>query len=141
MNVERLTEFLAALANEFGTDPMEVWAWLWWIVVTGLGAAWTVLWFLIGGWVSTLLQIVILVAVVYYLKYGWQRAPSEIWRRTRSFAGFFWGWLRAKELGVPAPHQRRDIVRIVRVKEFGDVNVSTLLSVLTIVGLVLMITF
>ena len=41
---------------------------------TGVGAVWTVLWFLIGGWVSTLLQIIVLIGVVYLLKYGWQRA-------------------------------------------------------------------
>jgi hypothetical protein len=76
---------------------MEVLAWVWWMIATGLGFAWTVLWFLIGGWVSTLLQITVLVAIFYYLKYGGQRAASEIWRRTRPFALFFWGWLRARE--------------------------------------------
>ena len=113
---------------------MEVLVWLWWVVATGLGAAWTVLWFLIGGWVSTLLQIVILVAVVYYLKYGWQRAPSEIWRRTRSFGSFFWGWMRAREFAEPTARPTRDVVRIVKVKEMGDINVSTLLSLIAIIG-------
>ena len=118
---------------------MEVMAWIWWVIATGLGAAWTIVWFLIGGWVSTLLQIVILVAIVYYLKYGWQRAPAEIWRRTRSFGGFFWNWLRA-EPTVPNAAQVREVVRIVRVKEIGDINASTLLSLLAAMGLCLLTT-
>lgn len=110
-------------------------AWLWWIIATGAGAVWTVLWFLIGGWVSTLLQILVLIGLVYILKYGWRRAPFEIWRRTRSFSGFFWNWLRAHEPNAPSPFQMREIIREVRVKEAGDVNISTLLSLAAIVGL------
>ena len=141
MNVKRLTEFLAAALQRAidWDEPMEVVAWVWWVIATGLGAAWSIVWFLIGGWISTLLQIVILVAIVYYLKYGWQRAPSEIWRRTRSFAGFFWGWLRARDPGVPPTRETRDVVRIVRVKEFGDINISTLLSLVAIFGCVFLI--
>jgi hypothetical protein len=104
-----------------------------------LGFAWTVLWFLIGGWVSTLLQITVLVGIFYYLKYGWQRAPSEIWRRSRSFASFFWGWLRAREPVQPTVQHTTDIVRIVRVKEFGDINLSTLLSLVMMIGCGLLI--
>lgn len=110
-------------------------AWLWWIIATGAGAAWTVLWFLIGGWVSTLLQILVLIGIVYILKYGWRRAPLEIWRRTRAFGGFFWNWLRAHEPNTPGPVQTREIIREVRVKETGDVNLSTLLSLIAVVGL------
>jgi hypothetical protein len=114
---------------------MDVVAWAWWVIATGLSATWTVLWFLIGGWVSTLLQIVVLIGVVYVLQYGWQRAPSEIWRRTRSFGSFFWNWLRAREPSPPSAPQTREVMRIVRVKEVGDVNVSTLLSLAAIAGL------
>ena len=88
---------------------MEFLAWAWWLAATVFGVVLTILWFLVSGWVSTLLQIALLVAVIYFMKYGWQRAPTEIWRRTRSFAGFFVGWLRAREPAVAssaAPLQR-----------------------------------
>ena len=74
--------------------------------------------------------------VIYFLKYGWQRAPPEIWRRSRSFARFFVNWIRARDptSGAGEPMS----VRIVRVKEFGDVNVSTLLSLLMLTGLLVL---
>jgi hypothetical protein len=50
---------------------MDVLAWLWWSIVTSLGLLWALIWFLISGWVSTLLQIALLIVVIYYLKYGW----------------------------------------------------------------------
>ena len=49
---------------------MDVLAWLWWLVASGLSVVWSVFWFLISGWVSTLLQIALLVSAVYYFKYG-----------------------------------------------------------------------
>ena len=115
---------------------MDILGWLWWLVSTLFTGMLSLIWFLISGWVSTLLQIALLVVVVYFLKYGWQRAPAEIWRRSRSFAGFFMGWIqgaRRRSFGresVPA-------MRVVKVKEFGDVNISTLLSLLMLAGLVL----
>jgi hypothetical protein len=93
---------------------------------------------LISGWVSTLLQIAVLVGAIFFLKYGWQRAPVELWRRTRSVALFGWGWIRAREpQGNATREVARETVRVVRVKEPGDVNISTLLSLLMIGGLVL----
>ena len=53
-------------------------------VAAVLGFLWSLVWFLISGWVSTLLQIAVLIATIYFLKYGWQQAPAEILRRTRS---------------------------------------------------------
>ena len=76
---------------------MEILAWLAWGVAAVLGFLWSLVWFLISGWVSTLLQIAVLIATIYFLKYGWQQAPAEILRRTRSFGRFFWNWLRARE--------------------------------------------
>ncbi len=43
---------------------MEVLSWLWWLVVSLVGVVWTVVWFLISGWVSTLLHTAILVVVI-----------------------------------------------------------------------------
>lgn len=114
---------------------MELLAWVWWLVATVLSSALTILWFLVSGWVSTLLQIALLVAIIYFMKYGWQRAPTEIWRRTRSFVSFFVNWIRARE--PSAYSSPRPAVQIVRTKEFGDINMSTLLSLLLLAGLLL----
>jgi hypothetical protein len=44
---------------------MEIIGWVWW-VVSGI-ASWlfALVWFLISGWVSTLLQIIVVVGVVW----------------------------------------------------------------------------
>jgi hypothetical protein len=114
---------------------MDIVAWLWWFLVSVASGLLSLVWLLIGGWVSTLLQLALLILVIYFLKYGWQRAPAEIWRRSRSFARFFAGWIKARDPVDPvaAPQE----IRIVKVKELGDINVSTLLSLLVIIGLVL----
>jgi hypothetical protein len=113
---------------------MDILAWLWWVISTVLGVVLALIWFLVSGWVSTLLQIALLVIIVYFLKYGWQRAPAEIWRRTRSFALFFLSWIRARD---PAPLSQEAPVRLVKSKEFGDINISTLLSLMMLAGLLL----
>jgi hypothetical protein len=115
---------------------MDVIAWLAWTLLAILGVVWSIVWFLISGWLSALLQVALLVTVIYFLKYGWQRAPAEIWRRTRGFAQFFWNWLRARDPQVLSGVETREVVRVSG-KEFGDINVSTLLSLLMIAGLVL----
>ncbi|HRD77126.1 MAG TPA: hypothetical protein PK264_14540, partial [Hyphomicrobiaceae bacterium] len=104
---------------------------------------WSLVWFLVGGWVSTVAQILVIVGVIFLYKYGWQRAPLEIWSRSRNLARFVWAWARQREL--PAAENRRgeaarDVVRVVKVKEFGDVNLSTLLSLVMIGGIVLLST-
>jgi hypothetical protein len=116
---------------------MDIIGWLGWALFGALGVLWSLVWFLISGWVSTLLQIALLVTVIHFFKYGWQRAPAEIWRRTQAFARFFWGWLRAREKQTEPGVQVREVVRVVRVKEFGDINISTLLSLLMLIGLAL----
>lgn len=113
---------------------MDVLSWLWWIFVAIVSVTLNLLWFLISGWVSTLLQIAVLVIAIYFLKYGWQCAPVELWRRTRTFGGFFVNWVRARE-GSVAASSPIDAVRVVRHKEFGDINISTLLSLLKLFGL------
>jgi hypothetical protein len=116
---------------------MDILAWLGWALVAALGVLWSLVWFLIAGWVSTLLQITLLVAIIYFFKYGWQRAPSEIWSRSRSFGRFFWRWLRAREPQASST-QVHEVVRVVRAKEFGDISISTLLSLLMLVGFALL---
>jgi hypothetical protein len=126
---------------------MDILGWLWWALASLLGLLWwllgllwSVVWFLISGWVSTILQIAILLAVIFFLKYGWQRAPAELWRRGSAFARFAWKWVSTREADAGfAPREVvRERIRIVRVKEFGDVNVSTLMSLATLAGLVLL---
>jgi hypothetical protein len=118
---------------------MEIIAWIAWALWTLVWALWSVVWFLISGWVSTLVQIALLVALLFFLKYGWQRAPGELLRRTRSLTRFVWTWMRASDAQA-APREIREVVRVVRVKELGDVNVSTLLSLLMLLGLALLAT-
>lgn len=117
---------------------MEILAWLWWLLVSVLGVVWTVVWFLISGWVSTLLQIAILVIVIYSLKYGWQRAPHEIWKKTAAFGRFFWNWVRAREPGNERPAAVREVVKVVPGRDFGDVNASTLLNLVMVSGLIVL---
>ena len=120
---------------------MDIVVWIAWALFSVLGLVWWVVWFLISGWVSTLLQIAVLIASVFFLKYGWQRAPAELWKRTRSLGLFVWGWLRAREpQGTATREVVRETVRIVRVKEPGDINISTLLSLLMVAGLALLAT-
>ena len=116
---------------------MEILAWLAWGVAAVLGFLWSLVWFLISGWVSTLLQIAVLIATIYFLKYGWQRAPAEILRRTRSFGRFFWSWLRAREPQSNSDVPVREVLRVIRTKEVGDINISTMLSLMMLVGLAL----
>jgi hypothetical protein len=117
---------------------MDIVAWILWALLSLLGFLWTLVWFLISGWVSTLLQIALLVAAVFFFKYGWRRAPAELLRRARSVGGLFWTWVRAREpRNATAGVEVREVVRVVRVKEFGDINISTLFSLLMLLGLAL----
>ena len=117
---------------------MEVIIWFLLSLAYVAGLIWSFVWFLTSGWVSTILQIAVLISVIYWLKYGWQRAPYEIWKRSRSFGRFFWSWIRGRDLERRADDEVREVVRLVRDREFGDVNVSTLLSLAVLGGLVLL---
>ena len=115
---------------------MDVIGWLWWAVSSALGIAWTLVWFLLGGWVSALAQIAVVAMIIFGMKYGWRRAPYEIWARAGSFGRFVWNWVRAREPGqAVASIEVREVIRVVRVKEPGDINLSTLLTVLMLAGL------
>lgn len=115
---------------------MDILSWLWWVISSSLLLIWQLIWFLISGWVSTLLQILLLVAVIFFLKYGWQRAPIEIWNRGSAFAKFVWSWIRTREPQMSTPTKTIEKVRVVHVKNAGDVNVSTLLTISMLAGLV-----
>jgi hypothetical protein len=118
---------------------MDILIWIGWALLKVLGLIWSIVWFLISGWVSTLLQIAVLIGTVFFLKYGWQRAPGELWKRATSLGRFAWSWVRAREPLAAAPREVvRETVRVVRVKELGDVNVSTLLSIAVLAGLALL---
>jgi hypothetical protein len=121
-------------------SDVDILAWLWWAVASVLSVAWSLSWFLLGGWVSTIAQIAVLVGIIFFYKYGWQRAPAEIAARVSTFGRFVWNWMRQRETG-PAGASRtevREVVRTVRVKETGDVNLSSLLNVLAFAGIVLL---
>jgi hypothetical protein len=91
--------------------------------------------------VSTLLQILVIVFIVFGFKYGWRRAPLEIALRVRPLAGWLWRWATSRE---PRSGRADDAasgvreVRVIRVKAPGDVNLSSLLNVVMLAGLALL---
>ena len=88
---------------------------------------------------STIAQIAVVVGIVFFYKYGWQRAPAEIASRLTSVGRFVWGWMRSREPGSEQVRtQVREVIRTVRIKEAGDVNISTLLSLIMLVGMTLL---
>ena len=109
---------------------------LWWFV----SALWGVVWLLIGGWVSAALQIVVLVLAVFAYRYGWREAPHRAWRGARALGRWGWTWLRGAEAMAGGEPQVREVevIREIRVKEFGDVNLSSLLNVALLLGLMLL---
>ncbi len=126
---------------------MDVLGWLWWVVKALLG----LVWFLLGGWVSTALQIVALALGIFVFKYGWRRGPLEMWKAGEGARRFVWtwakgagGWRQAAAAAAAggassrASAPGRVEVRTVRVKEMGDVNLSTLLSVSAMAGIALL---
>lgn len=112
---------------------------LWWIVTT----LWAVVWLLIGGWVSAALQIVVLVLAVFAYRYGWREAPYRAWRGAKAVGRWGWAWLRgaeamaANERAEPRVHEV-EVIRTVRAKDFGDVNLSSLMNVSMLLGLALL---
>ena len=119
---------------------MDILSWIWWLLTSAIALIWSIGWFLLGGWVSTIAQIAVVVGIVFFYKYGWQRAPAEIAARVSSIGRFIWAWMRARERGLASPVRQdvREVIRTVRVKERGDVNISTLLSLIVLAGLTLM---
>ena len=120
---------------------MEFVNWIVWLLAALAGWIWSIAWLLLGGWVSTLLQILVIVFIVFGFKYGWRRAPLEIALRVRPVAGWLWRWATSREprsgRADGAATGVRE-VRIIRVKAPGDVNLSTLLNVVMLAGLALL---
>jgi hypothetical protein len=128
---------------------MDVVAWIAWLAWSIVGLVWSLLWFLIGGWVATLAQIGVIVLVIFGYKYGWRRAPHEVVARLGSLLRLGWAWIRTREAGAAATSSARgdrpqDQGRRARRaglgarrRQPGDVrvNISTLLSLLMIAGL------
>ena len=119
---------------------MEILGWLWWGIAKILGLVWSFAWFLLGGWVATLAQLLIIAGIVFAMKYGWRQAPLEMLARGRGVGRFLWAWARMKEPGLarsarPEVPAQRATVRIVRVRPPGDISASTLLTVITLLGM------
>lgn len=109
-----------------------------------LSTLWSLIWLLIGGWVSTALQIIVLVLGYFAYRYGWRRAPLEAWRGLRAVSRWGWNWLRGVEAMAGGAERERireiEVVREIRVKEFGDVNLSSLMNVSMLLGLMALTT-
>lgn len=120
---------------------MEVLGWLWWLLLKLVGLVWTVVWFLLGGWVSTLAQIGVIALLIYGYKYGWRQAPQEILSRAARFGRLGWTWVRNREVPASAWVEGRDrkaerqAGRQGNRRATGDVNISTLLNILMLAGL------
>ena len=114
--------------------------WLWWGIVKVLGLAWSFAWFLLGGWVATLAQIAVIALVIFGYKYGWKQAPQELLARAGPAGRYLWSWVRTREPGAMVPRtemRERAGAPRGRLREAGDVNLSTLLSVVALAGLAL----
>ena len=116
---------------------MDVLSWLFWLLGWIASLAWSLVWLLLGGWVSTLAQLLAVLAIIAIYRYGWRRAPIEVWSQLSRFSRFAIGWVRGVEAPVRASPSVvvRDTVRLVKVKELGDVNLSTMMSVSVLAGL------
>ncbi len=124
---------------------MDVLGWIGWLLLKVAGLVWGLVWFLIGGWVSTIAQIAVIALGIFAYKYGWQRAPQEILARGGSAGRWLLGWVRTREpreARAPAAARSDSVRRSTRgfrPRQFGDINVSTLLSLLAIAGLVALV--
>ena len=114
---------------------------VWWIVAT----LWSVVWLLIGGWVSAALQIIVLVLAVFAYRYGWREAPYRAWRGAKAVGRWAWAWVRgaeamaaANEGGGATRVREVEVIRTIRAKDFGDVNLSSLMNVAMLLGLALL---
>jgi hypothetical protein len=119
---------------------MDVLGWLWWLFASFFTLLWSVVWFLLGGWVSTLAQIAVIILVVFGFRYGWRRAPAELMSRAAGFMRFAWSWMRSGGDQLPRIPEKTSEAggsRRRSRRQPGDVriNVSTCMTLLMLVGL------
>jgi hypothetical protein len=118
---------------------MDILSWIFWLLRVVVSMVWSLAWLLLGGWVSTLAQILAILGIVAVYRYGWRRAPLEVWGQLTGFVRFAANWMRGRDLlagrtAEPRKSQVVENIRIVRVKETGDVNLSTALSLIMLGG-------
>ena len=116
--------------------------WVWWLLAKVFGLIFGVVWFLLGGWVSALAQIVVIGLLIFGYKYGWRQALPEIRSLARPIGRQIWGWVRRRERAGSAGAQSSEAKlqtgkaqRRRGAREPGDVNLSTLLSVVMLLEL------
>jgi hypothetical protein len=86
---------------------MDILGWLGWLLWGALALLWSIVWLLLGGWISTLAQIVVVLMAIFVYRYGWQQAPAELWRQTLAVWRFATGAMRASEALSQAEQDRK----------------------------------
>jgi hypothetical protein len=126
---------------------MDFLGWIGWLLWSLLALLWSLVWLLLGGWVSTALQILVVILAVYVYRYGWRRAPGEVVRQALAVGRFASGAMKATEaLAQAETDRKREVSRAAKrtvaskpltIRNRGDVtvNLSTLLSVAMLAGL------
>ena len=112
---------------------------LWWLVANLVKVVFSLVWFLVSGWVSALAQIAVIIGVVYGVKYGWRRAPIEISLALRRVGQFLWSWIRARDRTALGKSDVRDVIREVRTSDFAEIHLSTLMSLAVIIGMIALV--
>jgi len=116
---------------------MEVLGWIAWALGWVLSLVWSLVWLLLGGWVSTIAQVLAVLAGIAVWRYGWQRAPAEMTRQIAQFVRFVRGWIGNRS-DAPVARTSTDTERrpiAIRYKDVGDVNLSTLMTLVMVIGL------
>jgi hypothetical protein len=128
---------------------MDILGWIGWLIYSLFALLWSVVWLLLGGWISTLAQIVVVLMAIFVYRYGWQRAPGELLCQVRALWRFGTGAMKATEAMAAADEDRkrersrtkaletgaRTRSRLPRHRGDVTINLSTALSVAMLAGL------
>lgn len=124
---------------------MDVLSWIGWLLWSLLALLWSVVWLLLGGWIATAAQIVVVLMAIFVYRYGWRRAPAELWRQARALWRFASGAMRATEALAEADADRKRsriresaaALRATLPRQRGDVtiNLSTTMSITLMLAL------